>query len=165
MEDLVRNALRGQYRALAQMMRNAIGACPEELWQAEERTPSFNHMAYHIIFYLDYYSGDSPEMFEAYVYPLFAAEEDADLEKVPSKSFTKDELIDYLESAERKCLEVIEGLSADAFARPCAFYWKEGQNVLDLLLQNLRHLNHHIGQLNLVLRIETGTAPTWIGHV
>jgi uncharacterized damage-inducible protein DinB len=36
--------------------------------------------------------------------------------------------------------------------------------VLELLLYDLRHLQHHTAQLNLLLRQRTNSAPRWVGR-
>ena len=35
-------------------------------------------------------------------------------------------------------------------------------SVLEILLYNLKHVQHHTGQLNLLLREETGQAAGWV---
>jgi len=35
-------------------------------------------------------------------------------------------------------------------------------SVAELLLDNMRHVQHHAAQLNLVLRQKTGSAPKWV---
>jgi len=35
-------------------------------------------------------------------------------------------------------------------------------SVLEILLYNLKHVQHHVGQLNLLLREETGQAADWV---
>lgn len=165
MEELIRNALHLQYVCLAQNLRNAIEACPEKTWSAKRDSPPFHQIAYHTIFFLDLYSGDSPELFEAWARQPFAAERDQVLDRAPSKVFAKEELLGYLDASERKCLDIVKGLGEEDFARLCAFEWKAGQSVLDMLLQGLRHLEHHIGQLNYILRLETASSPGWIGSM
>lgn len=39
--------------------------------------------------------------------------------------------------------------------------WLEGP-AIEVLLDNLRHVQHHTAQLNLILRQETGSAPRWV---
>lgn len=34
----------------------------------------------------------------------------------------------------------------------------------ELLLYNMRHVQHHTGQLNLILRQKTGSAPRWVAQ-
>lgn len=164
LDSVCRIALQHQYEALVQMIRNAIEASTEDNWTASVKGIPFWHIAYHTIFYLDLYSGDSEELKESFQTVSFANEDDSDLDRTPSRVFTKTELLNYLDETEQKCIDIIKNLDAESLARPTAIEWKVGRNVLELLFENLRHLNHHIGQLHTILRYETGTAPGWIGR-
>jgi len=164
LDSVCRDALVHQYEALAQMLRNVLESCPDEQWTAELDGIPFWHIAYHTIYYLDLYCGDSVELKEGFETVSFAVEGDSDLGVATSRLFSKSDLLGYLDDTERKCIGIIRDLDADALSRPTAFEWKVGRNVFELLLENLRHLNHHIGQLHSILRYETGTAPGWIGR-
>ncbi len=37
-------------------------------------------------------------------------------------------------------------------------------SMLELVIYNLRHVQHHTGQLNMMLRQETGNAPGWVSE-
>jgi len=57
----------------------------------------------------------------------------------------------------------IESLSETSAGQRCVFGWGE-VSFLELLLYNLRHVQHHAAQLNLILRQETDSAPGWVGQ-
>jgi uncharacterized damage-inducible protein DinB len=57
--------------------------------------------------------------------------------------------------------EAIAGLTEERANRRCRFGWGEA-SYLELLLYSLRHIQHHVGQLNLVIRQMTGSAPRWV---
>jgi uncharacterized damage-inducible protein DinB len=42
-----------------------------------------------------------------------------------------------------------------------SFAWGEA-SFLELLMYNMRHVQHHAAQLNLILRQETDSAPGWV---
>jgi uncharacterized damage-inducible protein DinB len=46
--------------------------------------------------------------------------------------------------------------------RGCGFAWLEDISQWELLLYSLRHIQHHTGQLNLILRQVTDSAPRWL---
>ncbi len=161
MEAFLANSLRRQYGAMSQMIRNAIEACPDDLWEADAEPPCFAHLVYHTIFFLDFYIGDSPEMKEAFTIQAFAEQANTDLSKTASKLFSKEELLDYLTRSEDKARGILDAMTAEDFARRTAFEWKEVETVLELQINNLRHLSHHVGQLNFMLH-ETGCAPNWV---
>ena len=77
--------------------------------------------------------------------------------------YTKNELKNYLEHCRKKCLKTIKTLSDD---KPHQ-HFKYGSNDLsfaELLLYNMRHVQHHTAQLNLILRQEIDSAPDWVNR-
>ena len=79
---------------------------------------------------------------------------------LPERVFTRTELLAYLELARQKCRQRIADLEPERI-------FKVGSrefNHLELLLYNLRHVQHHVGQLNLLLRQRTDDAPRWIAR-
>jgi uncharacterized damage-inducible protein DinB len=157
-----RQALRTQYGATIEMLRRAIQACPDDLWDArKEGRPPFWHVAYHTIFFLDLYSGDSDEMHKAFRGQPFHTKNAQRLDKAPEPSYTRQQVEGYLETAARKALDAIEGLKPEDLQRRTAFQWLE-LTVAEMLLYNLRHVAHHVGQLNAVLRAGAGGAAEWI---
>ena len=163
-EEVVKNAIRGQFGGAIEMLRQSIHACPEELWDDREEGIPFWHIAYHTIFFMDLYSGDSPEMFEAHRPPSFHAEDMQNLGKTPTRTLSREQVVNYLEESAAKSLKIIDGLKLEDLGRQTAFHWLK-QSVGETLLYNLRHVNHHVGQLNLILRQGTGASPGWIRRV
>ena len=49
------------------MLRSAIEACPDDLWDDRAHGAPFWHLAYHALFYADFYLSDSAETFQAIV--------------------------------------------------------------------------------------------------
>jgi len=45
----------------------------------------------------------------------------------------------------------------------CRFDWLEATFV-ELILYNIRHVQHHAAQLNLILRQTTDSAPGWVAR-
>lgn len=165
LETACRVALHHQYEASIEMIRNALSACPDDQWTTEINGIPFWHIAYHIIFFLDLYSGDSKELQESFVCPSFAEEGNFFLGERPSSIFTKVELVDYLNVAEQKSISIIKNLNAKQLTRPSAVEWKPGRTVFELLCENLRHMHHHIGQLHFILRVDSKSVPKWIDRL
>jgi hypothetical protein len=156
-----------QFGAAIDMLENAIVACPPDIWSDPAARPSwpdngvvgFWYVAYHTIFFLDYYLSDSADSF-APPLPFDLAELDpAGL--LPDRPYTKDELLTYLHHCRRKCRAVIDALTDERAQQPCGF--RRPLSVGELLLYNMRHVQHHAGQLNLILRQTTSSpAPRWV---
>ena len=58
----------------------------------------------------------------------------------------------------------IETLTESDLERPSGFEWlaRREMSVAESVLYNLRHVQHHAAQLNLVLRQEAGFGADWV---
>jgi hypothetical protein len=152
-----------QFGAAIDMLENALLACPDELWRDRSKQPEFWYIAYHTLFLLDCYLSDSVESF---IPPVPFNLDELDPEGIlPDRPYTKEELHTYLEHGRRKCKAVIEGLTEERAQQPSGFEWLLNMPVIELLLYNMRHVQHHAAQLNLILRQTTDSAPRWVGRV
>lgn len=147
-----------QFGAAIDMLENAILACPEDVWASDKREFDFWYNAYHAIFWLDFYLSDSRETFVP-TEPFGVTEFDPS-GLLPERVFTPTELFNYLELAREKCKQRITNLE------PMRIYNTGIREFthLELLLYNLRHVQHHVGQLNQLLRQRTDDAPRWVAR-
>jgi hypothetical protein len=159
MDTFWKNLVWQQFGASIDMLENAMLACPDELWNDVPREPRFWHITYHTLFFLDLYLSDSVETF-APPAPFTREELEPD-GGIPETPHTKEELQRYLQLAREKCRTTIRDLAADKAQQRCGFAWVD-VSVAELLLYNMRHVQHHAAQLNLILREKTGSAPRWV---
>ena len=150
-----------QFGAAIEMLGNAIEACPPAVWADRTRDPQFWYLAYHTLFFLDYYLSDGPAEF-APPAPFTLSELDPS-GVMPERVYTKAELDVYLDHGRHKCREVLEAWSPQRGSAPCGF--PRFQMTHDeFLLYSLRHVQHHAAQLNLILRQRVNDAPHWVGR-
>jgi hypothetical protein len=149
-----------QFGAAIGMLENAIRACPEKVWGDRSKQPEFWYVAYHTLFWLDYYLSDSSEGF-APPAPYTMSEFDPE-GAMPDRVYSKDELLAYLVHGREKCRAALAALTDVTAARPCRFPRRD-MSVMELHLYNMRHVQHHAAQLNLMLRMTIDSAPDWIG--
>jgi hypothetical protein len=161
MDDFWKTALWQQYGAAIDMLGNAIDACPDELWRDRSRNPEFWYLAYHTLFFLDLSLSGAVEGFHPP--EPFTLDELDPAGVLPERPYTKEELRGYLQHGRRKCKETIESLTEEAARRRSGLYWVD-VNFTELLLYNLRHVQHHAAQLNLILRQTVDAAPRWVGR-
>ena len=148
-----------QFGAAIQMIENAIEACPDDLWGDRTRNPQFWYMVCHALFYLDLYLSESLDGF-APPPPFTRAEMDPDA-PLPEQAYSKSQARAYLEHGRKKCKTTIEAFTEERARRRCGFYWLEMTDA-ELLLYNMRHVQHHAAQLNLILRQTIDSAPGWV---
>jgi hypothetical protein len=156
-----RQAVSRQFGAAIDMLENAIGHCPERHWRAPAGEFEFWYLAYHTLFWLDLYLSGSVEEF-APPEPFTLGELDP-AGVMPPRVYEKAEILEYLRHCREKSRATIADLTAQAESRLCTFSWG-GCTFAELLLYNLRHVQHGAAQLNLVLRQTTRSAPGWVGR-
>lgn len=161
MDAEVKSALWNQFGAAIDMLENAIHACPDPQWTGPRVTQAFWYLAFHTLFWLDYYLADDFATFAPP--PPFTLGEIDPAGVFPERPYRKDELLAYLEHGRRRCRETIEGLTDERARAPRTLRWGE-PSLLELLLYNLRHVQHHAAQLNLMLRQSVDAAPRWVGR-
>ncbi len=150
----------GQFGAAIDMLENGIVACPDDLWGDRSRKPEYWYLVYHTLFWLDLYSFGSIEGFTP-PEPFTLGELDP-AGVFPERVYTKKELRDYLEHGRERCRSAIANLTEEGAGRPCGF--DRLQLTGELILYNMRHVQHHAAQLNLILRQTIDSAPPWVGR-
>lgn len=161
MDDAWNSMLWSQFGAAIVMLENAIDACPDALWGDRSRQPEFWYLAYHTLFFLDLYSHGTLDGFAP---PApFTLDEIDPAGILPPRVYTKDELRAYLRHGREQCRAAIHALTDEGARRICTFPWLRLSRG-ELLLDNLRHVQHHAAQLNLILRQQTDSAPGWVAR-
>jgi DinB family protein len=153
----VQAVLKSQYHASLSMLRNAIDACPPALWTDASYVNQFWHVAYHTLFYTDLYLQPSESAFVPWEhhrpeYNFFKSES-----IVP---YSVDEIRAYCERCDEKVDSAVDRL--DLTAAESGFSWYK-MSKLEHQFVNLRHLQHHTGQLAERIRQATGRGIDWVG--
>lgn len=145
MDQSFKALLWGQFGAAIAMLENAINDCPDHLWDSDIQ---FWYRSYHTLFYLDYYSSTDPANFEPPV-PFTLSEFDS-AGTLPDSVYSKHELINYLQFGKKKTYELIQSLTTET-AEQRFINMARDYSILEIILYNMRHVQHHVGQLNLLL--------------
>jgi hypothetical protein len=161
MSEKIQDVLQFQFAASLQMLGNAIFACPDEVWGDEISYYEFWYYAYHTIFWTDFYLSNMPEEEFAPPAPFTLGEFEADV--LPPRVYKKGELLEYLEFVTSKCRNYISSLSNESMMQHLKI-GRRDYSLLEWLLYNMRHVQHHAAQLNLLLRQRTDAAPNWVSR-
>lgn len=152
----------GQIGAAIDSMEAAIDACPDDVWGDRSRFPEFWYVVYHTLFFLDYYMSESPEGYAPP--PPFTLTELDPAGVLPDRVYSKEEMRRFLEHGRQKVRAKIAGMSDEKAASHTPFRNKE-LTELEFLLYQMRHVQHHTAQLNLIIRQVTNSdAPRWVGR-
>jgi hypothetical protein len=160
-----------QFGAAIDMLGDALRDCPDELWENRlwEDQPNqwvaagfsaFWYLCYHALFWLDLYLTGAEEGF-APPAPFDLVEMETD--EVLPRTYTREELLSYLEYCCRKCQETIGALSNEQAYRLCRFSWGE-LPFAELQLYNLRHVQEHGSQLRMFLGQQAGKSAEWVSR-
>lgn len=155
---LYKKILHQQFGAAIDMLENAIRQCPDELWNTETK---FWYISYHTLFWLDYYLSDEPRQF-APPSPFTLSEFDPS-GLLPNRVYSKTELLEYLEHGRQKCYRLVSDSTIEQAEQAFDSAYKN-YPILEMLLYNMRHVQHHAAQLNLLLRQGMDDAPRWVSR-
>lgn len=156
MINIIKQSLRNQMGASIDMLEDSILLCPNYQWNTERK---FWYQAFHVLFFLDYYLSTEPKTFT----PPRPFTESEFEDRMPERVYTKPELLEYLQFCREKCNNLIEDLSElQLEARWINSSSSMNYSILEILIYNLRHVQHHVAQLNLHLRQGINDAPEWV---
>lgn len=165
MEKSLKEILWNQFGASIDMLINVISNCPDDYFLTHRR---FYYIAYHSAIFLDYYltippTGFSPLLPFTQKKPGERPPEAID-DLIPDKIYSKPEILEYLELSRKKCKQIVESLTGEKLKER----FMEGNQpndmdypILEILLYNLRHTQHHTAQLNLLIRQDLNKHMEW----
>jgi hypothetical protein len=159
--------LKSQYCASLEMLKQAVEKCPDTLWTDDSYKNKYWHLAYHALFFTHLYLQDDLEHFTPWLkhrenyqflgkmpYPPFK-------EPKTDKPYRKDEVLEYLSFCVN---EVGIKLNLTDLEKESGFQWLPF-NKFELQLYNIRHLEHHTGQLFERLRTQPDIELKWIAKI
>jgi hypothetical protein len=168
MTDRLKPILLSQFEAALCMLDDCIRKCPPGHWDGPAPTHTiakypFWLVAYHTLCFVDCYLAPSNEAWQPHpdLHPAGRAELE---EEYPSRVFSQDELIRYADICRGKLRAVLgEGPAAETaetLTHPSGFSWLPFSRA-ELHLYNIRHIQHHTGQLGAYLR-RLGVELRWV---
>ncbi|GAB4417176.1 MAG: hypothetical protein OHK0039_27200 [Bacteroidia bacterium] len=83
---------------------------------------------------------------------------------IPDKTYSKEEMLAYLHQSRKKCKQLIDSLTDEKLNERFTEGDEPGDMdypVMEILLYNMRHTQHHTAQLNLLLRQDLDKHMEW----
>jgi hypothetical protein len=176
MIETLKDVLWKNFGAAIDMLRDSISLCPDSLWESEKK---FFYLSYHTIIFLDYYLTIPAKDFKPglpfMLVSLDRLPPEAIDDVIPNATYTREEILDYLSTIREKCKKLI----FDSSEEKLKMKWiakeeiilhglcpslVEDYSVIEILFYNLRHVQHNVAQLNLILRQKINSAPDWVSH-
>jgi DinB family protein len=155
-------ALKSQYHASLDMLLEAIDTCPAHLWTSDQYTNQYWQVAYHTLFYTHLYLQASEADFIPWErhrpgYHRFGTGPDAPTSVIP---YSVEEVRAYCLHCQAMVDAAVDQL--DLASAESGFSWYR-MPKLEHQFVNLRHLQHHTGQLAERLRQTANQGLRWVG--
>ncbi len=159
--DSLKTIVWQQFGAAIDMLQNALTACPEELWNTESK---FWYTGYHTLFWLDYYLSVETPMEKDFIPQEPFTKSEFEDGAMPERVYNKIELLAYCNFGRQKCHDLITVLSEEQLLTKRFVSEYRDYSILEMLLYNMRHVQHHTAQLNLLLRQGKKDVPDWVSR-
>ena len=160
--QVVSNGIQEQYGAAIEMLNQAITECPEKLWNRQDTGPPFWQIAYHTLYYLDFYLGNSKKERTEFK-PFFPNSNRENLGTKPTKgNLTRVQMLEYLSYVKEKTTTKFKEMTMETLVEETAFEW-HGKDKFSTLFYNLRHVMLHVGALNSLL-VRNGVKTKWVSN-
>ncbi len=164
-DEIMRATLKRQYLASLAMLRQAVEKCPEDLWLKGDANPFWQN-AYHTLFFTHHYLMPDLKSFQPWerhreeYQKIGAAPDSPDDPPKIGEPYTKEDVLEYCQV----CEDMIDGAvdALDLLAQQCGFHWYK-MPKLEHQIMNIRHLQHHAGQLADRLRVGSDKGVGWKG--
>jgi hypothetical protein len=164
MIDVVKESLIHQYEAALAMAGACVDECPDAAWNAPVGNLAFCQVAFHAVFFADYYLGEGEHGFREQPFHREHPDFFRDYEELQPRRqellYGKSGVTAYLAHCRRKAAEAIGAETAESLAGPSGFERRRCSR-LELHVYNVRHIQHHAAQLSLRLRLDAGREIQW----
>lgn len=150
--------LRNEYGAALQMLTQALETCPADLWDLRQDEFPLWQQAFHALWYADLYLSFAPEPFEN----TLGSGEIAGFKLTPEEPLSRPEMVAYATHVRAKAEALLERVTDEELAGPNERLHWTGPTLAHRLAYNVRHVQHHIGEINSFLTRHGAKGPDWV---
>ncbi|MBI1902742.1 MAG: DinB family protein [Planctomycetia bacterium] len=155
-----------QFEAALCTLNACLDRCPEAAWNSRVGNHLFCQVAFHTLFYADYYLGPNEESFSGQPFHRenehFFRDYEEFEDHAPVLLYDKASIKKYLEHCRRKAAQGIAAESEDSLKARAGFQ-RRAFSRAELYVYNIRHVQHHAAQLSLRLRLDSKVDVPWVG--
>ena len=149
MIDYLKTVLTRQYEASLCMLDGCVRRCPAEHWEGKIGNGTFRQVAYHTLFFTDLYLSRAKAALEQREFHRRGGSRRIGAD--PDGGLAQVETLAYLAVCRRKAVETLAAETLESLQGPSGFS-KLRFSRGELHLYNIRHVQHHTGQLSAYLR-------------
>jgi hypothetical protein len=169
MTDAVRAALKGQYHASLEMLRQTVEQFPDQAWTAREHRNAPWQIAYHALYFTHMYLMPDEAAFRPWAGEQSQVQNPDGIGGSPDPKnalpdipdpYTRAQVLTYLTVCDGMVDDAVDALDLDS--PESGFSWYKVPKLEHQLI-SLRHLQHHTGQLQDRLRAAADIGVRWVG--
>lgn len=166
MIDLFGQLTINQFEATFCTLNACVERCPDALWHERVAAVRFCQVAFHTLFFADYYLGPDAEGFRLQPFHREHSAVFGDYEefepRLPVVLYEKAWIGKYLAHCRRKAKEALATETLAELEGPARFQ-RRNMSRAELHIYNIRHIQHHSAQLILRLRLDSTVDIPWFG--
>jgi len=148
MIDSYKQIMLGQFEAALAMLKQCIERCPADLWESKVVEMTVRQIAYHTLYFVDLYLSASENDFPLRDVHHLGGDE---REPVVSPGLDQAATLAYLAICLEKLRSTLACETEETLGGRSGFSWCKF-NRAEMHVYNLRHVQHHTGQLSSHLR-------------
>ena len=161
----ISRAVTSQFHAALSMMEQTVRLCPAKVWDAPGLGNPFWRVAYHALYVTNYYLQPTEHQ------PVQWAPARAGYQYLgPSPSpphtpqphadqpYNRNEMLDLVDFTHTQVDRIVPTID---FTAPSGFHWLPFDKM-ELQLYNIRHLQHHVGDLSTLLLTQADLKTNWV---
>ena len=166
MIETVKRLLASQFEASLCTLGHCVAQCPDDLWNARVAKHPFCQVAFHTLFFADFYLGPDAESLRRQPFhranPDFFADYEQLQDREPESLYERPQIEAYLAFCRSKAAATIVAETEESLCAPAKFPRRNFSRA-ELYVYSIRHIQHHAAQLILRLRLDSDVDIPWIG--
>ncbi|WNS45148.1 DinB family protein [Paenibacillus sp. MMS20-IR301] len=156
MSDKMVEVLRRQFEPVVEMLKQQVAECPDEFWN--DASQKYWKHVFHAATSMKFWFRQQKE--EAFIIPDFGRDITEALDQECSDYPTKEEMTAYVEEMMKVARSFVDELTDETLMEPCVLFAEITK--MDVVLMQIRHVQHHVGYCNSILNSNQLEAVKWI---
>ncbi len=165
MSGTIGQMLLNQYEAAFRTLGLCVDRCPEPAWNEPVANLAFCQVAFHTLFFADYYLGENEDALRQQAFHRENQRVFRDYEELQPRQqellYERPDVNAYLAHCRGKASRVMTAATLESLEAPCGFQ-RRAYSRAELHVYNIRHIQHHAAQLSLRLRLDFGEDIPWV---
>lgn len=166
MIETFKRLIASQFEASLCTLAHGIERCPDELWNARVAKYPFCQVAFHTLFFADFYLGPDADSFPRQPFhlatPILFGDYEQLQDREPVSLYERSQITSYLDFCRSKAAATIASETEMILNAPANFARRNFTRA-EMHVYNIRHIQHHAAQLILRLRLDSNVDIPWIG--